>query len=96
MPSSAPQPPTLYDISSSVTFSVSWIPPDSGARIMGYHLYRALNDSVNGFSLIATVNGTSYSDADAPSVFPDVYYYMVRAYNEVGESVDSNIKMAKH
>jgi len=97
MPSTAPLKPTLDDISPYATFTISWTRPDSGARLTGYHLYRALNDSASGFSLIATQGGTSYQDSNAPLTYPpNAYFYKVRAYNVVGESVDSNVKRAVH
>jgi hypothetical protein len=96
-PSNVPLPPVLSSISQNSTFTIYWTAPDSGARFNGYHLYRAVNDSVNGFSLYATVSKTPYTDTDVPLTYPpDAYYYKVRTYNAVGESVDSNIKRAVH
>jgi fibronectin type 3 domain-containing protein len=97
MPSTVPRAPVLTSISQGATFTVYWTAPDSGARVTGYHLYRALNDSINGYSCIDTLSSTSYSDANAPLTYPpNTYYYKVRAYNAVGESVDSNVKQARH
>ncbi|MEM4293235.1 MAG: fibronectin type III domain-containing protein, partial [Thermoplasmata archaeon] len=67
---------------------ISWLPPsDSGGiPITGYKVYRGFTSG--GEIYLATVSALAYVDANIQ--FGKTYYYVVRAYNAVGESTPSN------
>jgi LPXTG-motif cell wall-anchored protein len=67
---------------------LTWLPPlsDGGASVTGYSLYRS---TVQGQeALLATVNGTNYTDAGLAN--GQAYYYTVSATNAAGSGAMSN------
>ncbi len=79
---------------SMIRINLGWV--DTSLNETGFKIYRSLS-STTGFSQIGTAaaNAVSYSDASLPcSTTPVPYYYRVRAYNEEGDSPESNTSSA--
>jgi titin len=69
--------------------ALSWSSPSDtgGLSILGYQVYRSLA-SGGPYTLIAVINSLSHTD---DTVEPGTtYFYVVRAVNALGESIDSN------
>jgi hypothetical protein len=68
--------------------SLSWSTPvNAGSGIDGYNVYRSSTTTFDGF-MIGSMNIPSYVDCYP---VPARYYYMVKAYNTLGESPSSEI-----
>ncbi|MCX8174033.1 MAG: fibronectin type III domain-containing protein [Thermoplasmata archaeon] len=86
-----PAPPKnlmgAFNITTNV-IRIGWQPPDDtgGIAISGYKVYRGL--ASGGEIYLDTV--TAFAYVDATIEFGKTYYYVVRAYNLVGESPASN------
>jgi fibronectin type 3 domain-containing protein len=65
---------------------------DGGSEITGYNIYR--KDLFFNFTLIATVDGTTFTYNDTDIVNGFTYEYRIYAMNEVGEGEGSNIVQA--
>lgn len=75
-----------YTVARNLTNQLSWGVTDTattnGYGIVGYNLYESSNLSTP----VATVNSAGTSFTQVPSVYGNVKTYVVRAYNEGGES----------
>ncbi|MEM3396043.1 MAG: fibronectin type III domain-containing protein [Thermoplasmata archaeon] len=86
-----PAPPKnltgYFDAAGSVV-RIAWQPPSDtgGIQISGYKVYRGLVSGAETY--LDSVSALAYVDATVQ--FGRTYYYVVRAYNTVGESPASN------
>ncbi len=88
----APSAPTLNDlVLQNNAVELSWQAPFSngGNTIIGYRVYRASSEN-STFELIGVTSSLSFRDSSFSKSLD--YYYVVRAYNVDGESVDSNMQ----
>lgn len=63
--------------------------PDGGSPLLNYYVYRS-ETSGSGYSLIQYVGPTTYFYVDNVVQDGHIYYYVVSAHNNVGESTKSN------
>ncbi len=84
-----PGAPTLSAVARKGSVLVSWTaPPDGGAGITGYRIYRARGTKAP--ILLTTVGGAVTSYIDRSTVRGRSYTYSVSALNAVGEGARSN------
>jgi hypothetical protein len=78
---------TSYAFAAGVT--LAWNPPSSGGVVKGYNIYYG-NSNGNYPNKVEGITSTQYvvSGLDEGKV----YYFIVKAYNDAGESGPSNVK----
>ena len=94
-PALSPAPPDApADLSAAVAdaFRVDLAWSDNSGDEFGFRVYRS-NDGVT-FTHLATVAADATTFADTAVHAASTYHYSVRAYNDVGESADSNTTSA--
>src|SRR6185503_12432848 len=83
-----PAAPSLSGTAGDSVVHLSWTaPPDGGAPITSYNLYRGT--SAGGETLLSSVGNVTAFD-DATALNGTKYYYRVAAVNSVGEGTQSN------
>ncbi len=60
---------------------LSWVPSSDNVAVSGYRVFRSRSSS-DGFTRVATVSSTSYTDASLAA--HTRYYYRVRAEDAAG------------
>ena len=77
-------PPNLLGTQNFTHVLLNWSTPvsDGNSAILGYLVYRSINDTLN-FVMIANITSSEYVDGSV--VDGSTYYYKVSAYNAVGE-----------
>lgn len=87
-PTTIPQRITSANCSSeSDNISLSWNKPSTSVGYNKYNIYRSTSSN-GSFELIGSTTETLYRDIP-PQKFPMVYWYTIKAVNQVGESAPS-------
>lgn len=73
------------------TTMLAWDASPAGENILGYRVY--LTDNSQNVLLITTMSDTT--QVPFPALTPGIHTLVVRAYNEAGESLDSNVLTVK-
>ncbi len=83
-------PQNLQAVAGDRRVRLSWSAPasDGGSPLTEYRVYRS-TFSGSGYVLVASVDGSTTTYTDSSVSNGVTYYYVVRAVNAIGESVDS-------
>ena len=84
---SASAPANLNAVSNNQQVYLSWV-QSSGSPEISYQIYRSINNGIT-FEYIASINTTSYFDANLSN--NTTYLYYIVAFNELGPSSPSNV-----
>jgi len=90
---SPPGAPVELKVNGAIdSVSLSWSAPSSvGSGIIGYHIYRWYEGKSFNDSLVIAITSNHTVD---PQLLPGPYHYIVRAYNDIGESPNSSMVSA--